>query len=57
MSPGHAFVGTPAQIIDQMAPFVGLGVDYFMLSSGSFSDLTTFEMLKQEVWSILYVHR
>ena len=57
MSPGHAFVGTPAQIIDQMAPFVGLGVDYFMLSSRSFSDLTTFEMLKQEVWSILYVHR
>ncbi len=49
MSAGTAFVGTPAQIIDQMRPFLDLGVDYFMLSSGGFPELTTLEMLVSEV--------
>jgi alkanesulfonate monooxygenase SsuD/methylene tetrahydromethanopterin reductase-like flavin-dependent oxidoreductase (luciferase family) len=49
MSAGPAFVGTPAQIIDQMRPFIDLGVDYFMLSSGGFPELTTLEMLVSEV--------
>lgn len=49
MSAGPAFVGTPAQIIDQMLPFIDLGVDYFMLSSGGFPELTTLEMLVSEV--------
>ncbi|HUS13900.1 MAG TPA: LLM class flavin-dependent oxidoreductase [Chloroflexia bacterium] len=43
------FVGTPAQIVDQMRPFVELGVDYFMLGWGGFPDLTTPELLLHEV--------
>jgi alkanesulfonate monooxygenase SsuD/methylene tetrahydromethanopterin reductase-like flavin-dependent oxidoreductase (luciferase family) len=43
------FVGTPAQIIEQMQPFVELGVDYFMLDCGGFPRLTTVEMLVNEV--------
>lgn len=46
---GEDFVGTPAQIIDQMRPFVELGVDYFMLDCGGFPQLTMVEMLIQEV--------
>jgi alkanesulfonate monooxygenase SsuD/methylene tetrahydromethanopterin reductase-like flavin-dependent oxidoreductase (luciferase family) len=49
MSPNNAFVGTPAQLIKQMRPFVDLGVDYFMLSCGGFPNLTTLEMLVNEV--------
>ena len=46
---GEDFVGTPAQIIEQMQPFVELGVDYFMLDCGGFPQLTTVELLIQEV--------
>ena len=46
---GEDFVGTPAQVIDQMRPFVALGVDYFMLDCGGFPRLTTVELLIQEV--------
>jgi alkanesulfonate monooxygenase SsuD/methylene tetrahydromethanopterin reductase-like flavin-dependent oxidoreductase (luciferase family) len=49
MSPDNMFVGTPAQVIESMRRFVDLGVDYFMLSNGGFPDLTTIEMLVQEV--------
>lgn len=42
-------VGTPSQLIERMAPFVELGVDYFMLGSSGFPDLTTLEMLLGEV--------
>ena len=45
----NAFVGTPAQVVEQMRPFVELGVNYFMLSCGGFPDLTTLEMLINEV--------
>ena len=34
----NAFVGTPAQVVEQMRPFVELGVNYFMLSCGGFPD-------------------
>jgi alkanesulfonate monooxygenase SsuD/methylene tetrahydromethanopterin reductase-like flavin-dependent oxidoreductase (luciferase family) len=44
-----SFVGTPQQIIDQMRPFIELGVDYFMLDCGGFPDLTTLELLISEV--------
>jgi len=44
-----AFIGTPAQLIEQMQQFVDLGVDYFMLPSGGFPDLTTLELLASEV--------
>jgi alkanesulfonate monooxygenase SsuD/methylene tetrahydromethanopterin reductase-like flavin-dependent oxidoreductase (luciferase family) len=49
----YGFVGTPAQIVEQMQPFIDLGVDYFMLENGSFPDLTTLELLVSEVIPVL----
>jgi alkanesulfonate monooxygenase SsuD/methylene tetrahydromethanopterin reductase-like flavin-dependent oxidoreductase (luciferase family) len=49
MSAGRAFVGTPAQILDQVQPFLDLGVNYFLLGCGGFPDLTTLETLVHEV--------
>lgn len=46
---GEDLVGTPRQIIEQMQPFIDLGVDYFMLDCGGFPKLTTVEMLVHEV--------
>ena len=43
------FVGTPAQIIEQMRPFIELGVDCFMLDCGGFPSLATVETLIDEV--------
>jgi len=43
------FIGTPAQIVEQMKPFIDLGVDTFMLSCGGFPDLTTLELLVGDV--------
>lgn len=43
------FAGTPRQLIAQMRPFVDLGVDYFMFDCAGFPDLTTLEMLLEEV--------
>ncbi|HKY53564.1 MAG TPA: LLM class flavin-dependent oxidoreductase [Anaerolineales bacterium] len=43
------FVGTPELIIEQMRPFIDLGVDYFMLDCGGFPNLTTLELLVGEV--------
>jgi len=47
------FVGTPGQIIEQMQPFIDLGVDYFMLDCGGFPDLTTLELLVSDVLPVL----
>ena len=49
LQPGEDFVGTPQQLIEQMQPFVELGVDYFMLDCNGFPKLTTVEMLVNEV--------
>jgi len=49
MSSANAFVGTPAQILEQMQPFLDLGVDYFMLNCGGFPELTTLATLVNEV--------
>ncbi|HYP39250.1 MAG TPA: LLM class flavin-dependent oxidoreductase [Chloroflexia bacterium] len=46
---GEDLVGTPQQLIEQMQPFIELGVDYFMLDCGGFPQLTTVEMLITEV--------
>lgn len=43
------FVGTPKQLVEQMRPFINLGVDYFMLDCSGFPTLTTLEMLINEV--------
>jgi alkanesulfonate monooxygenase SsuD/methylene tetrahydromethanopterin reductase-like flavin-dependent oxidoreductase (luciferase family) len=47
------FVGTPKQLIEQMRPFIELGVDYFMFDCGDFPKLTTLEMLINEVHPLL----
>jgi alkanesulfonate monooxygenase SsuD/methylene tetrahydromethanopterin reductase-like flavin-dependent oxidoreductase (luciferase family) len=47
--PSEDFVGTPQQLIEQMRPFVALGVDFFMLDCGGFPRLTTVEMLVTKV--------
>jgi alkanesulfonate monooxygenase SsuD/methylene tetrahydromethanopterin reductase-like flavin-dependent oxidoreductase (luciferase family) len=46
---GFDFVGTPQQIVEQMRPFITLGVNYFMLDCGGFPTLTTLELLVNEV--------
>src|SRR5688500_3881945 len=43
------FVGTPQQIVEQMRPFVDMGVDYFMLDCVDFPRRTTLELLINEV--------
>ncbi|HMN28588.1 MAG TPA: LLM class flavin-dependent oxidoreductase [Caldilineaceae bacterium] len=43
------FVGTPRQVVAQMRPFIDLGVDYFMVDCGGFPNLTTLELLVNEV--------
>jgi len=43
------FVGTPQQIVEQMRPFIELGVDYFMVDCSGFPELTTLELLIHEV--------
>jgi len=49
LQPGEDFVGTPQQLLEQMQPFVELGVDYFMLDCSGFPNLTTVKMLVNEV--------
>ena len=43
------FVGTPQQVIAQLRPFIDLGVDYFIVDCGGFPNLTTLELLINEV--------
>ena len=43
------FVGTPVQVVEQMRAFIDLGVDYFMVDCGGFPNLTTLELLVNEV--------
>ena len=43
------FAGTPAQLVQQMRPFIDLGIDYFMLDCGGFPQLSTLELLINEV--------
>jgi len=47
------FVGTPRQIIEQMRPFIDMGVSSFMVDCGGFPKLTTLEMLINEVLPVL----
>ncbi|HLO18239.1 MAG TPA: LLM class flavin-dependent oxidoreductase [Anaerolineales bacterium] len=49
LSDDFGFVGTPRQVVEQMRPFIDLGIDYFMLDCGGFPDLTTLELLVNEV--------
>lgn len=47
------FVGTPPQVVEQMHAFMDLGVETFMLDCGGFPDLTTLEMLVNEVLPVM----
>jgi alkanesulfonate monooxygenase SsuD/methylene tetrahydromethanopterin reductase-like flavin-dependent oxidoreductase (luciferase family) len=47
------FVGTPRQIIEQMRPFIDLGVSSFIVDCGGFPNLTTLELLINEVLPVL----
>ncbi|GCE31820.1 hypothetical protein KDA_73040 [Dictyobacter alpinus] len=49
ISSPNPFVGTPSQIIEQMKPFIDLGVDYFMLKNEGFPDSTSLRLLAEEV--------
>jgi alkanesulfonate monooxygenase SsuD/methylene tetrahydromethanopterin reductase-like flavin-dependent oxidoreductase (luciferase family) len=53
ITPDRAFVGTPAQVIEQMRPFIDLGVDYFMLGMGGLPNLAPLQTLIDEVIPIL----
>jgi alkanesulfonate monooxygenase SsuD/methylene tetrahydromethanopterin reductase-like flavin-dependent oxidoreductase (luciferase family) len=43
------FVGTPVQVLAQLHRFIALGVDYFILDCSGFPNLTTLELLVNEV--------
>lgn len=43
------FSGTPQQVIEQMQEYIDLGVDYFMFNTLAFPNLTTLELLVNEV--------
>lgn len=47
------FIGTPAQLLEQIYPFIQLGVDHFIFDCGGFPQLTTLEMLINEVMPAL----
>ena len=49
------FVGTPGQVVEQIRPFIELGVTTFMVDCGGFPKLTTLEMLINEVLPALNV--
>lgn len=45
----QGFVGTPAEVIEQMRPYVELGVERFELGCSGFPDLTSLHLLVNEV--------
>ena len=47
------FIGTPAEVIEQLEAYIALGFDYFMLCSPKFPDPTSIELLKSEVIPVL----
>lgn len=48
-TPDNAFVGTPQQIIEQMRPFIELGVDYFMVDVIGLPDPDVIRLVLEEV--------
>jgi alkanesulfonate monooxygenase SsuD/methylene tetrahydromethanopterin reductase-like flavin-dependent oxidoreductase (luciferase family) len=47
------FVGPPDLLIEQMRPFIDLGVSSFLVDCGGFPDLTTLELLIHAVMPAL----
>jgi alkanesulfonate monooxygenase SsuD/methylene tetrahydromethanopterin reductase-like flavin-dependent oxidoreductase (luciferase family) len=48
-TPKNAFVGTPAQVVEQMGPFVEAGVDYYMVEVLGLPDPDVIGMVTEEV--------
>ncbi len=46
---GPGLLGTPDQLVEQIQAYVDLGIDYFMLGARDVTDLTTVELMAQEV--------
>ncbi len=44
-----AMVGTPPQIVEQLQPFVEMGIEHFMFLFGDFPDTTGLSMFSEEV--------
>jgi alkanesulfonate monooxygenase SsuD/methylene tetrahydromethanopterin reductase-like flavin-dependent oxidoreductase (luciferase family) len=42
-------VGTPEQIVQKLRPFIEAGMDYWMVVTPRFPDLTTLDLLIDEV--------
>ncbi len=53
ISPSFSFVGTPEQVVEQIRPFIDLGIKYFQIECGGFPRLTTLETLVAEVLPML----
>jgi alkanesulfonate monooxygenase SsuD/methylene tetrahydromethanopterin reductase-like flavin-dependent oxidoreductase (luciferase family) len=53
----YGFVGTPAQILAQMQPFIALGITRFILDCQDFPDLTGLDLLIREVLPAVGVKR
>ncbi len=49
----NAFVGTPAQIVEQMSEFVAAGCDYFMIDILGLPDQTILYMVLDEIVSVV----
>jgi hypothetical protein len=45
------FVGTSQQVVEQLRPFIALGVDYFIFDCGGLPQLTTLDLLINQVLS------
>lgn len=45
----YGFIGTPSQVVEQMRPFIDLGVDYFLFGCEGFPSLEPLELLVNEV--------
>ncbi len=45
----NAFVGTPMQVVEQMRPFIDLGVDYFMLEVQDIANPSTLALVMEQV--------
>ena len=52
-TPNNAFVGSPAQVVEQMKPFVDLGVDYFMIDILDVGDPAVLAMAHDGVFNRL----
>ncbi|GLV54631.1 hypothetical protein KDH_14780 [Dictyobacter sp. S3.2.2.5] len=53
VNPNWSLSGTPAQIVEQLRPFIDLGFDHFIIDTSDFPNLTTLKMLAHEVLPLL----